>query len=59
MAHFQNAAPDRGVLADRWCWRKFIPRMGLISDPGAFEIIPTGLNFRPASEAAKRGAAEF
>jgi hypothetical protein len=27
----------------------------IINDPGAIEIIPTGLNFRPAPEAAKRG----
>jgi hypothetical protein len=27
----------------------------IINDPGAIEIIPIGLNFRPASEGAKRG----
>ena len=26
---------------------------------GEVEIVPIGLNFRPASEAAKRGCAEF
>jgi hypothetical protein len=31
----------------------------IISDPGVVQIIPTGLNFRPARDGSKRGYAEF
>src|SRR5947208_15203748 len=61
---FQGSEPESAKdCEDSWNFASYpespLASGWIISDPGGVEIIPIGLNFRPASEAAKRGCAEF